>query len=667
MLAQIGSQDTLVGSAFERKINDVDVPKERVETSERLDLLRAQMAKDNLDYYIIPSEDAHGSEYVADWDKRREWISGFTGTAGQAIVSREEAFLITDSRYWLQADNELDMNWKLVKIPQPGSSGGPGTWQQWLVPRVQENMRIGMDARMISYAKAAQLTKDLQARSAKLVFPPQNYVDLIWKTKPARSKEPIFIQRTSFAGQSASSKLAALREWIAEQPPSKPSYSKGPPTDAQKHVAALVTSLPNIAWILNLRGRDIPYNPVFQAYLLVNVNEGEAGGGAILFTDMGKVGDDVGSYLEKLGVEVREYNDVWNVLRRPPWGPGKVLISEETSYAISLILTHFRYTVAPSYIDSLKAVKNNVETEGLRAAHLRDGLAYTRWLAWLEDKLARGYEITEYEAAMRLTEFRRGGEYFEGLAYENISASGPNAALPHYSPTRGSAKFISRETPYLNDSGGQYLDGTIDTTRTMHFGRPTQEQCEAYTRVLQGHIAIDSCFFPQGTTGKQLDVLARKALWKEGLNYLHGTGHGFGSFLNVHEGPHGFSSDVELVPGHVITNEPGFYNEGKWGMRIESALLVRQVRTKHEFNGPIWLGFERLTVVPIQTKMVKESLLSREEIAWIKEHNRKCRERLEPLMRDVDDKRALKWLRRESERGIGVVGPGPGNISIDWD
>ncbi|KAH8092155.1 peptidase, M24 family protein, partial [Phellopilus nigrolimitatus] len=215
------------------------------------------------------------------------------------------------------------------------------------------------------------------------------------------------------------------------------------------------------------------------------------------------------------------------------------------------------------------------------------------------------------------------------------------------------------------DSGAQYRDGTIDTTRTVHFGRPTVEQCEAFTRVLQGHISIDSAFFPEGTSGRSLDVLARNALWKEGLNYLHGTGHGFGSFLNVHEGPHGFSSDTPLVPGHVITNEPGFYNDGKWGIRIESALLVKKVQTKHEFNGNIWLGFERLTVVPIQTKMVKEGMLSKSEIAWIKDHNKRCFEKLEPLIRE--DKRALKWLRREAERGIGQASPGPGGISIDWD
>lgn len=280
--------------------------------------------------------------------------------------------------------------------------------------------------------------------------------------------------------------------------------------------------------------------------------------------------DEVGSYLAEINVEIQDYNAVWTFLRRRPWGAGKVIVSSaNTSHAIVLMLTYLFYTLlpanAPSPIASMQAVKNPTEAEGLRQAYLRDGAAFVKWLAWLEDKLSKDYDITEYEASARLTEYRiqvdkfmTGGSLYMGLAYESISASGPHAALPHYTPVKDDVSFIDRITPYVMDSGGQYLDGTCDTTRTMHFGRPTLEMCEAYTRVLQGHIAVDSAIFPEGTSGLQLDVLARKALWKDGLNYIHGTGHGFGSFLNVHEGPQGFSSPVPLVPGHVLTNEPGF-------------------------------------------------------------------------------------------------------------
>ncbi|KIJ60057.1 hypothetical protein HYDPIDRAFT_99513 [Hydnomerulius pinastri MD-312] len=596
------------------------------------------MTKDSLDYYVIPSEDAHQSEYVAASDKRREWISGFTGSAGQAIVSKTAAYLVTDSRYWLQAREELDSNWHLIPA---GAVDAPKDWIEWL-DRAKD-AKIGIDARMISHEKATSLNTKLNTKRSKLVFPPQNFIDLSWKEKPLRSKDPIFIQSIDFTGREASSKIAEVRQWIRAQP------------------AAIPLSFKRLlsAYLLNLRGSDIPFNPLFYAYLFISFDT------VILFLDAAKLTDDTEDYLRALKIERREYNDLWPFLRRREWGDGKLIISPETSYAISLMLTHFRYTVSSSFIDNMKAIKNEVELEGLRRAYLRDGAAFVKWLAWLEHKIHQGYDITEYEAAWRLTEFRRQNKHYWGLAYENISASGPNAALPHYSPSKSTARMIDRETPYLNDSGGQYRDGTCDTTRTVHFGRPSQDQAEAYTRVLQGHIAIDSAVFPEGTTGAQLDVLARRALWKDGLNYLHGTGHGFGSFLNVHEGPHGFSSGVPLVPGHVITNEPGFYLEGKWGMRIESALAIRRVKTKGEFNGDIWLGFERLTCVPIQTRMVKENMLTKEEKQWLKDHNKKCLERLEPYIKD--DKRALKWLKREADRGIGVAAPGPGGITIDWD
>ncbi|TFK53753.1 Creatinase/aminopeptidase [Heliocybe sulcata] len=613
------------------------------------------MQKDQLDYYVIPSEDAHGSEYVAPSDKRREWISGFTGSAGQAIVSKTQAYLLTDSRYWLQAQKELDENWHLITA---GAPEAPRDWIEWL-DRVKD-ARIGIDARMITHEKASSLSNQLNAKGSKLIYPPQNLVDLLWKDKPQRSKESIFIQPREFTGKDATEKIAELREWIQAQPAATLGLSKTPPTPAQVHVGTLISSLASIAYLLNLRGQDIPYNPIFLAYLYIGLDK------AILFIEGVKVDDEVSRYLEGLNVEKRDYNDIWTFLRRREWGEGKVIISPQTSYAISLMLTHLRYTVLPSYVEEMKAVKNEVEIEGMRRAYLRDGVAFVRWYAWLDQKLQQGYEITEYEAAYRLTEFRRHQKYFMDLAYENISASGPNAALPHYSPTRATARVIDKDTPYLNDSGGQYRDGTCDTTRTVHFGRPSDEQCEAFTRVLQGHIAIDSAIFPEGTTGKTLDVLARRALWQDGMNYMHGTGHGVGSYLNVHEGPHGFGIDVPLVPGNVITNEPGYYNAGKWGIRIESALVVKRVTTKREFNGDIWLGFDRLTCVPIQTKMVKESMLTKEEKTWLKEHNRRCYQRLEPYLKDTDG-RALKWLKRESERGIGVARAGPGGLTIDWN
>ncbi|KAG8682262.1 hypothetical protein FRC09_016888, partial [Ceratobasidium sp. 395] len=443
-----------------------------------------------------------------------------------------------------------------------------------------------------------------------------------------------------------------------------------------------------------------------------------------------------------------EVSEVWAYLRKREFGSGKVIIPPKTPYAVSLMLTYSNYIIAPSYVDAAKAIKNRTEIEGFKRAYLRDGVAMTKWFAWLEEQLRSGNTITEWEASEMLTQFRKQGDLFMGLAYENISATGANAALPHYSPTKGLSSAIDVHTPYLNDSGGQYKDGTCDTTRTVHFGHPSDEQCEAFTRVLKGHIAIDSAIFPQGTTGKQLDVLARHALWKDGLNYLlcgwffggvcadgffggvvwagglrgiagcettvassdvcvmdgcvpcgvgartslgsltsplhvipstylfhpsaplhfvtvlsHGTGHGFGSFLSVHEGPHGFGIDVPLEEGNVITNEPGFYKEGSFGVRIESALVVKKVETRGQFGGDVWLGFERFTCVPIQTRMVKMEMLTKDERRWLKEHNRKCRDTLAPEL--GDDRRALRWIRRESTRTSPTATPA--GVTVDWD
>ena len=333
------------------------------------------------------------------------------------------------------------------------------------------------------------------------------------------------------------------------------------------------------AWVLNLRGSDIPYIPLFHAYLFIGLST------ATLFVDRAKIDDAVGSHLANAGVEIEDYNAVWTFLRRKPWGPGKLIVPAQTSHAVVLMLTYMYYTLLPLSpsepppVDEMMAVKNPTEAEGMRQAYLRDGAAFVKWLAWLEDKLAKHYEITEYEAAARLEEYRvqvdksvNDGGMYMGPAYEAISATGPHAALPHYTPEKDDlpTSFIDRSTPFLMDSGGQYLDGTCDTTRTLFFGtKPSPEMCEAYTRVLQGHIAVDSAIFPEGTSGLQLDVLARRALWRDGMNYLHGTGHGFGSYLSVHEGPQGFSSPVPLVPGHVITNEPGFCELSSYPRGIE--------------------------------------------------------------------------------------------------
>ncbi|KAF9455530.1 peptidase M24, structural domain-containing protein [Collybia nuda] len=627
------------GSAIKRPTNEADYTSGE-DTTEKLVELRRHMAMFNLDYYIVPGEDAHGSKYVAESDKRREFISGFTGTVGEAVVTMSKAYLITDHQYWLQAREQLDLNWTLVKA---GAIGQPKDWVEWLVNTKEEN--IGIDARMISFEKGALIDTKIDPLHSKLIYPPRNLVDLVWKDKPAKSKAPIYIQPYKFTDMKAKEKLAKVREWIRQHPASVPNLSKAPSKISDTQVGTLITSLPSIAYLLNLRGSDIPHNPLFHAYLFVGLDR------AVIFIDASKVTDESLDYLKSIGVERQGYTDVWRFLEERRWGEGKLLITPQTSHAISLVLTHRLYTLVPAFVETILSLKSWREITGLREAHLRDGASFVQFLAWLETKLLKGHNITEYEAAERLTIFRQHNKHFIGLSHRSISATGPNAALPHYIPKKLTSHVIQWDTPYLNDSSGLYSDGTCNTTRTVHFSHPSNEQCEAFTRVLQYHIAIDSAVFLEGMSGHRLDDLTRKDLWKDSTDYMHGSPHGFRPFLTVHEGPQSFNP---LVPGHVVTNGPGFYNEGKWGIRIESALIVRQVETKGDFNDDILLGFERLTCVPIQTRMLKESMLTKEEKQWLKEHNQRCLEKLAPLLKD--DLRAIAWLKREAEWGKPTQG-----------
>ncbi|KAG6864959.1 hypothetical protein C0991_005908 [Blastosporella zonata] len=433
------SSSTLVGSALERKMNEVDSVRDYADTKEKLEDLRRNMTMHKLDYYIIPGEDAHGSEYVAESDQRRHFISGFYGSNGHAIVTMTAAYLFTDARYWTQAQEQLDTNWTLVKA---GSVDGPLDWIEWLMTR-PGGARIGVDARMLSYDKASLINDKIFRVDSKFVYPPQNLVDLVWKDKPPKSKAPIFIQPIEFSGVSAATKLVKLRDWIKSHPPSLSSFSKAPATPEQVQEGTLITSLSCIAYLLNLRGSDIPHNPLFHAYLFVGIDN------AILFLDHDKTTVEVTEYLKNLGVETRQYLDLWTFLRRREWGRGKIIISPQTSYAISLMLTHYRYTVAPSFVEKMMAIKNETELEGLRRAYMRDGVAFVKFLAWLEGKLLDGWDISEYEAASRLTEMRRSGKHFMGIAYKSISATGSNAALSHYTPRKSTAKLIERDTPYL--------------------------------------------------------------------------------------------------------------------------------------------------------------------------------------------------------------------------
>ncbi|PWZ03272.1 Creatinase/aminopeptidase [Testicularia cyperi] len=606
-------------------------------TGPRLEALRRLMDEESVDFYLVPTDDAHGTEYAAPPDQRRVWISGFTGSAGTAIVTRNAAHLFVDGRYHVQAADQLDDNWTLHKVGQAGVKN----WNAWLVDQSGEGVKVGIDPALISFALGKALVRALSERQGEVVFPSRNLVDVAWGSdRPAPISAPIYEHELKWAGKSAQDKITDVRRDLESRP---------------KGSAFFLSALDEVAWLLNLRGASIPCHPVFPAYVWVSEDE------TVLFIrdDLLARHSAADRYVrEELHVRVEPYEAVWEFLRR--WAAEtehaerRLVSGEKISYAVVNAVAEERVEIVdPSPIALRKAIKNEAELKGFRDSHIRDGAAWVRWAAWLEEQVkVKGAKITEWEAAVRFQQIRSGQPLYAGESYDAISASGPNAALPHYETPEHGSRVIDRETPYLNDSGAQYHDGTIDCTRTVHFGRPTPEQKRAYTRVLQGHIAISRAHFPAGTSGQQLDPFARQFLWKDGYDFLHGTGHGIGSFLDVHEGPHGFSSmsggskmPVPLQENMVITDEPGYYEEGSFGIRTESLIVVKRVHTHRGFGGQPWYGFERITQVPIATNLVDHQLLSYEEARWLKEHNADVRKILLPLVKD--DRRATRWLRRQ--------------------
>ncbi|EPQ28342.1 uncharacterized protein PFL1_04169 [Pseudozyma flocculosa PF-1] len=615
-------------------------------TGPRLEALRRRMDEEACDYYIVPTDDAHGSEYTAPSEQRRVWISNFTGSAGTAVVARDSAHLFADGRYHVQAAEQLDDNWRLHKVGQTGVKD----WPAWLLDQVTEGDKVGLDPALISYTEGKSLVTALMTKKAEAVFPTRNLVDVAWgDERPDPIDAPIKVHELKFAGKPAQDKLADVRRDLGSQPANS---------------AFIVPTLDDVAWLLNLRGASVPCNPVFPAYVVVSRDDT-----ALFVSDALLVpGSEADRYVrEELKLTVKPYDEVWDYLTSRQWAGeairgaddegesrAKLVSGEKVSYAVVNSVGEDNFVVVnPSPLALRKAVKNHAELAGFRAAHLRDGAAWVRWAAWLEEEVkVKGHRVDEHAAAVEFQRIRSSMPLYAGEAYDAISASGPNAALPHYETPAEGSRLIDRSTPYLNDSGAQYHDGTIDCTRTVHFGRPTHEQKRAYTRVLQGHIALDMATFPAGTTGAQLDCLARQPLWSDGYNYLHGTGHGVGSYLNVHEGPQGFSSSsggsktpVALLEGMVLSNEPGFYEEGHFGIRIESLVAVTRVHTHRGFGAAGWFGFERITQVPIATNLVDHRLLTYAEARWLKEHNADVRRKLLPLVKD--DRRASRWLRRQ--------------------
>ncbi|KAL4400849.1 metalloaminopeptidase [Malassezia pachydermatis] len=593
-----------------------------VHTSSLVSQLREKMQGHNLQAYIVPSEDEHASEYPSDADLLRGYISGFSGSAGCALVTKDEALLFTDGRYFLQASQQLEPGvWTLMRMGEPGVP----TWQEWL-SALPPSSRVGVDPKVLSAEDAHSLQQSLAMHQSTLVPLAENLVAEVWPDRPSRPHEPIKALPESITGRAASDKIQELRASIREL----------------NGTAFICTMLDEVAWLLNLRGDDVPFNPVFFAFAVVTLDA------CTLYVNESQLTDEVRAHLGS-AVQIRPYDSFYTDLKTLS---GRVLIGKRASWAVYETLGAEKAHSTRSIVVDQKSIKNKVEQDGFREAHIRDGAALVSYFAWLEEALANGESISEMEGANKLASFRAMQPDFQGLSFMTISSTGPNGAIIHYAPPEQGSPAIDPNDLYLCDSGAHFTFGTTDVTRTLHFGTPTMEQRRCFTRVLQGHIAVDRMIFPYNTTGYVLDALARAPAWRDHLEYRHGTGHGVGHYLNVHEPPMGLGTrivfnETGLKEGMVISNEPGYYLDGHWGIRIENLVIVQP----HKIDGPEpptskgFLQMEHITMCPIQTKLMDVSLMSVDERQWVNAYHDEVLEKLRPRLQN--DARALRWLEKE--------------------
>lgn len=585
----------------------------------RLAALRALMSREKMAAFIFPSTDAHNSEYVADHWKSREWISGFNGSAGTVVVTMDETALWTDSRYFLAAEEQLEgTGIKLMRLKVPGTP----TVAEWLgrVLADSESKEVGLDGWVNSAAEVDALTQALRKQGGLTLRVNLDPMRTLWTDRPAIPQDPVEVQPMELAGETAAAKLARVREALRER------HCEG----------MLVSALDDIAWTLNLRGTDVHCNPVFVAYLVIEPEK------ATLFVHPGKLTDEVRDYLRAQGVAARDYDDVADYLRHDYFAYNILMDEDETNSYLMGCMKDNRAQVArlPSPVPPMKAVKNAAEIEGFRRAMTRDGVAMVKFLKWLKPAVEAG-GVTEMTVADKLLALRREQPLFRDISFDTIAGYEAHGAIVHYEATPQTDVALEPHGLVLIDSGAQYRDGTTDITRTVALGPVTEEQKRVYTLVLKGHIQLELAKFPDGVSGTQLDALAREAMWREGMNYLHGTGHGVGSYLSVHEGPHQIRMEYKPAPlraGMTVTDEPGLYLADRFGVRIENTLLITPYR-ETEFGR--FLGIESLTLCPIDTAPIARELLTEEERAWLNDYHLLVYERLSPLL--DDDEQA--WLR----------------------
>lgn len=574
-----------------------------------LEKLREAMEKENIDYYIIPSSDSHQSEYVAEHFKGREFISGFTGSAGVLLVGLKEAFLWTDGRYFIQAERELNGSGiSLMKMRTPGYP----TIEEWIKKNIKSKKTLGFDGRLFSvnqYKGFLDISKENN-------FSINMYNDLlknIWEARPELPKSKIFLHGEAYSGKYASEKLQEVRKHMKEK-------------DAKNYI---ISSLDDIAWLCNIRGNDVKFNPVALSYVLINENY------ANLYINNAKIDDNTKEKLKNEGFEIYEYDEIEEHVKliedRTIIDPNKL-----NAKIYSCLSSDVKVINEMNITTKLKAIKNEVEIANTEKSQVRDGVAMVKFIKWLKDNLGKE-KITEISASKKLTEFRSKGENYKGDSFGTIAGYKEHAAMMHYSATEATDYEIKQEGMFLVDSGGQYLDGTTDITRTFILGNITEEEKRDFTLVLKGHIALSTAKFLKGTTGVNLDILARRPLWNYGIDYKCGTGHGVGYFLNVHEGPQGIrpeGNSTVLKPGMIITNEPGVYKEGKHGIRIENTLLVVKDINSEEFGE--FYKFKTISYCPIDLNGVVIEMLTNEERDWLNNYHKIVFEKLSPYLNDEE-------------------------------
>jgi Xaa-Pro aminopeptidase len=593
---------------------------DRAASPPRVAALRAELKRRGLDGVIVPRADRHQNEYVAPADERLRWLTGFTGSAGSTVVLRETAALFVDGRYTLQARDEVEPSlFDIVHVTKT-------ELYEWVEAHLPAQGKLGYDPWLYTADTVDKLAKACAKAGGRLVALDPDPIDVLWTDRPQAPLGPIVLHDLRFAGEPAKEKLDRIR------------------TELGKLKAdALVVSDPHaLAWAFNIRGSDVSHTPIALAFAIIS-----ATGRPKLFIDQRKLTDKLNQALAPLGTLLPPAAFAPDLAELAHAAVTVCLDKATAAQAIDRIIEQAGGKVLrkPDPIAALKAVKNATEIEGARAAHRRDGAALTRFLAWLARETGSG-TVSEIDAVEALEQFRRDTGMLKEISFPTIAGSGPNGAIVHYRVTRTTNRKLQPAELFLVDSGGQYEDGTTDVTRTVTIGTPTEEMCERFTRVLKGHIAIASAVFPEGTTGAQLDSFARASLWAAGLDFDHGTGHGVGSYLSVHEGPARISKlgTTALTRGMILSNEPGYYKAGSYGIRIENLVLVTEAPPVAGAEKKLD-AFETLTLVPIDRRLIAPALMARDEIAWLDAYHARVRETLSPLV----DEATRAWLETATQ------------------